>query len=99
MQSKKDWVWMTDPMKFLDQPELVEDYLLPFIPLINEVSERGDYLEKLLLIWCIINYIPLKQFNKEELLIVFYEDVDLSETWMGAAAGLEIGNVASGSLL
>ena len=87
MQSKKDWVWMTDPMLFLNQPDLVEDFLLPYVPLITEVSERGDYIEKLLLIWCIINYVPLKQFKKEEILVVFYEDVkrnpsaEVSQMW------------------
>ena len=65
---------MSDPIEFLQQENLYTDFLQPFGSLIKAVSEEGSYLEKQILIWCIINYIPLAQFREEDLCITFYED-------------------------
>jgi hypothetical protein len=70
----QDWGWMNNPQDFLKQEKLVNDFLTPFVPLINKIGNGTDPLEKQILIWCIINYIPLKQFNQQELLVIFYED-------------------------
>lgn len=71
---KKDWPWMHDPKDFLLQKRLREKYLLPFESKILHISQNGSYFERQVLIWCIINYVPLTQFNKGQLLITFYED-------------------------
>ncbi len=71
---KKNSDWMTDPSEFLQQKELCEKFLSPFKDIISEVSENGSYFEKQILIWSIINYVPIKQFKEEELHITFYED-------------------------
>ena len=71
---KKDCDWMTDPSEFLLQKELSEKLLKPFKEIISDISENGSYFEKQFLIRSIINYVPLKQFKEEELLVTFYED-------------------------
>lgn len=72
---KRDWSWMTDPKDFLRQPKLMADYLSPFKALIEKTSESGDYIEKQILIWCILYYIPLLQFKSNSICVVFYEDL------------------------
>ena len=75
---KKKWNWMNEPEKFLEQALLYEDYLQPFSSLILEISKSDDYIVKQILIWSIINYVPLKQFSKDELCVVFYENLVLN---------------------
>lgn len=64
---------MTDPKDFLKQKELVEDYLHPFIDVINGVGE--DYIERQVMIWSIIHYVPFLQFDNEDLYVLFYENL------------------------
>jgi hypothetical protein len=56
---------------FLNQPELLEDHLNPFIQTIRDAE--GD-MEKCVTAWCIENYIPLRQFKPGELLLCYYEN-------------------------
>lgn len=70
---RKDWFWLTDPSDLLQQRELNEDFLLPFTELIEEVKSENDFILNQVLIWCIINLIPIKQFPKDKLTIIFYE--------------------------
>ncbi|HEY5603325.1 MAG TPA: sulfotransferase domain-containing protein [Gammaproteobacteria bacterium] len=70
---KKHWYWLTDPKEFLKQPELMRDYLQPFEDLIKNIGD--DYVERQLLIWSIVNYVPLKQFSADQRHVVFYEDI------------------------
>ncbi len=72
---KKDWYWVTDPMLLLTQKRLYEDYLHPFERLIRETSNSGDYILRQILIWSIINYVPLRQFMPGQLHIMFYEEM------------------------
>ena len=72
---RKNWFWMTNPMDFLNQDELYEDYLQPFEDLIQRTSSSGDYIQKQVLIWAIINYIPLIQFDSDVIHVVFYENI------------------------
>ncbi len=72
---KRKWNWMSEPEKFLQQEFLYQDYLKPFESLIAEVAKSEDYIVKQILIWCVINYVPLKQFKKEELCVIFYENL------------------------
>lgn len=72
-QKKKGWTWMTEPRDFLKQKDLYSDYLAPFENVI--VSVGDDYIEKQILIWAIVHYIPFKYLSKEDIHLVFYEDL------------------------
>jgi hypothetical protein len=72
---KSNWNWTTDPRDFLKQPQLVEDFLEPFAELIERIGASDDPIAKHIAVWCVINYVPLKQFAKDELHVLFYEDV------------------------
>jgi hypothetical protein len=80
IREREQWDWMKDPKDFLLQESLFKKYLKPFESLIIEISASGSYLEKQILIWSIINYIPLLQFNQDNLLVTFYEDWLLNPT-------------------
>jgi hypothetical protein len=51
--------WETHLDVFLDQPELVEDYLRPFLGLIHAA---GSDVHAHAVMWCIENLVPLRQF-------------------------------------
>jgi hypothetical protein len=72
---KKHWFWPTDPCEFLKQENLLHDYLQPCVDLIKKVSLEGDYISKQILIWSIINYVPIQQFGKDAIHVCFYEDI------------------------
>jgi len=72
---KKEWYWLTEPLNLLEQPDLYEDYLVPFADIIRDVSDDIDYITSQVLIWSIINYVPLRQFKPDKIHIVFYEDM------------------------
>jgi hypothetical protein len=75
VSGKKHWQWQTDPRDFLNQEKLMSDYLEPYRDLINEIGQKDDFIIRQILIWCIINYVPLKQFKQSELYVLYYEDV------------------------
>ena len=56
----------------LEQASLVEDFLAPFE---TEIRNAEGAFERSVFLWCIENYVPLKQLNKEDLLLIFYEDL------------------------
>jgi len=58
----------------LSQDELVEDFLYQYKDYI--LGAETDY-EKQIFAWCIENYVPLKQFNPGDILVIFYEDLCL----------------------
>ena len=64
------WATDTDIKPLLSQPELIEDYLLPYMDLIKNAKTME---EKHTIIWCVSNLVPLKQFNPGEVKIVYYE--------------------------
>jgi len=69
----RDWEWMTDPRDFLKQDALVVDYLAAFTDEIKQVGE--DYITRQIMIWSVIHYVPLQQFKRGELYILFYENL------------------------
>ena len=79
-RDRKHWYWLDEPLKLLDYQNLYADFLKPFDELIREVSKNGSYLDKLIAVWCVINYVPLRQFDAHELLITCYEDWILEPT-------------------
>jgi len=74
-QNKPDWAWFNDPESLLQQDSLRQDYLKPYEKLILEISKTEDFILKQILIWSIIHFVPLQQFNPQNLQIVFYEDL------------------------
>jgi len=71
----KDWFWLTEPLELLKQVTLYEDHLMPFEDIIRETSAKKNYVLNQILIWSIINYVPLHQFRPKDLHICFYEDI------------------------
>ena len=57
---------------FLTQPALVEDHLEPFVADIRH--DHSPFADRIFR-WCIQNYVPLKQFSKNEIHVVFYENL------------------------
>lgn len=55
---------------YLTQNQLMMDHLQPFEHVINNAKDTFD---KHIIMWCIDNYVPLQQFLKGEMHIVFYE--------------------------
>lgn len=72
-QKKKGWTWMTEPKDFLKQKDLYDDHLAPFEDVI--LASGDDYIEKQILIWAIVHYIPFKCLAKEDIHLLFYEDL------------------------
>ena len=53
------------------QPKLIEDHLAPFRAVLE--SAHSGFAQRMA-IWCIQNYVPLRQFAPGELHIAYYED-------------------------
>jgi hypothetical protein len=68
------WATDSDIQPFLDQKNLVEDFLCDKLELIHRAETD---VEKHALIWCITNLIPLKQFKPGEITVMYYEDLCL----------------------
>lgn len=68
--SKMKLKWDTHIDSFLQQPNLVKDYLQPYL---KEIKNAQTDFEKHIFMWCIENFIPLQQFKKNEIHLVFYE--------------------------
>lgn len=58
---------------YLIQDELVDDCLKPFEKEINKAKNLSDF-QKHIFMWCIENHVPLCQFKKGEICVVFYEN-------------------------
>lgn len=71
-RSKLEWATDTDIQPFLDQSALVDDFLAPYL---NVIEEAETEIEKHAVIWCISYLIPLRQFEPEGLNLIFYEDL------------------------
>lgn len=57
----------------LEQQELVDDHLSD---LVSEIRRhwRSDY-DRVILTWCILNLVPLRQLNRHDCHVLFYEDL------------------------
>ena len=71
--------WDNSLDKFLCQEDLMDDFLRPFRKQMQTVQDAasvsGDLFEVHIFSWCIENYVPLKQFSRDEILIIFYEEI------------------------
>lgn len=63
--------WGGDLKTFLSQEELMEDFLAPFG---KEIEKAKDLFERQIFYWCIENYVPLRQFQRGEIHLAFYEN-------------------------
>lgn len=70
--SKLKLGWNSHLSDFLKQEELMDEFLNPFK---NEIEDVIDTFEKHIFMWCIENYVPLRQFDEGEILVVFYESL------------------------
>lgn len=68
-----NWIWMKNPKDFLEQKDLLVDYLLPYEDLIADSGD--DFILNQILIWSIIHFIPLNSLDTQKIHIVFYEDL------------------------
>jgi len=71
VNSKLHLGWGNHLDELLAQPELVEDFLQPFRQEI--IAAKTDF-EKQIFLWCLENYVPLKQFAPQEIHLAFYEN-------------------------
>jgi hypothetical protein len=69
--SKLQLGWDTHLDEFLRQDELMDDFLSPFK---KELENAENPFDKHIFMWCVENYIPLRQFNEGEILVIFYEN-------------------------
>jgi hypothetical protein len=64
--------WKDNLGETMAQEDLVEDFLLPMEA---EIRAARDDFERHLFLWCIDNYVPLRQFARGEIHLAFYEDL------------------------
>lgn len=64
------WATDSDISSFLEQTRLIEDHLAPYLDTIHQAHTD---IEKHAIIWCISHLVPLRQFQANELGMVFYE--------------------------
>jgi hypothetical protein len=64
--------WKDNLGETMAQEDLVEDFLLPMEA---EIRAARDEFDRHLFLWCIDNYVPLRQFARGEIHLVFYEDL------------------------
>ncbi len=70
--SKIKLSWNTHLEDFIQQNDLVLDFLYE---LRNEIQGATEIFDKHIFMWCIENYVPLKQFKGGEIHVVFYESL------------------------
>lgn len=70
VSSRMKLKWDSHLDVFVEQPELVEDYLDPFMTLINGAKSE---IEKHTIMWCVENLIPLSQMQANNWLFCTYE--------------------------
>ena len=64
--------WRDNLDETMAQEDLTKDHLLPMEA---EIRAAGDDFERHLFLWCIDNYVPLRQFAPGEIHLAFYEDL------------------------
>jgi len=73
---KKQWFeWTNDLTHILSQESLMTDHLEPYRSVIEKAARRNDFNEVQLILWVINNRVPLRQFEADQMHIVFYEDL------------------------
>lgn len=92
--------WEEAIKNYLLQKDLMEDFFEPFK---EDIIKISDLFEIKILIWCLENYVVLKQFKKGEILVVFYESLCLKSqreinrifNFLGEKIPINIDNIIS----
>jgi len=71
---KLGWATDTDIQPFLDQQDLIADFLADKLEIIHRAETEE---EKHAVIWCVSNLVPLRQYNSKGLNLFFYENLCL----------------------
>lgn len=66
--------WRDNLDETMDQRDLVEDHLMPMK---DEIRAAREPFERQLFLWCIDNYVPLRQFRPGSIHLCFYENLVL----------------------
>ena len=64
--------WKDNLASVMDQEDLVEDHLKPFE---SEIRAANTDFERHVFLWCIENYVPLRQLSPDDTHLVFYEEL------------------------
>jgi sulfotransferase family protein len=64
--------WQSHLDELLSQDELVRDHLAPFA---GEIEQAKTQFEKHVFLWCIENFVPLRQFAPGDWHVTFYENL------------------------
>lgn len=71
--SRQKLGWRTDlDRAFLDQPDLVNRHLQPFVDVVGKASST---FERHLIDWCVENFVPLAELAHRNVHIAFYENL------------------------
>ncbi|MCB1887174.1 MAG: hypothetical protein KDH20_06185 [Rhodocyclaceae bacterium] len=70
---RRDWYWMDAPGDFLADDTLMADHLAPFADVIQRYAQSADFVVRQVLIWAVVNRVPLRQFSAAELPVIFHE--------------------------
>ncbi len=57
--------------QLLEQEDLTDEFLLPFV---KDIKKIRTPFEDLVFLWCILYFVPLSQFSKTEIHVAFYEN-------------------------
>jgi hypothetical protein len=72
LQSQHSVGWERRLDRMLSQEALLHDFIGPFMP---ELTKMRYTFEQHIAMWCIQNYVPLRQFRPGEIHVMFYEDL------------------------
>lgn len=72
--SRVNFGWEAEFDEILAQRALMSDHLEPYRKLIEETEKKGTLFDKHVLLWCIENYVPIKQLRSDQLHLAFYEN-------------------------
>ncbi|CAN5151567.1 hypothetical protein BH18ACT10_BH18ACT10_16360 [soil metagenome] len=64
--------WKDNLAEILDQKYLIEDHLRPFE---HEIRDASTSFERHVFVWCIENYVPMKQLSPDGVHLMFYEEL------------------------
>lgn len=64
--------WKDNLAETMEQEDLVQDHLLPMEA---EIRAASDPFERHLFLWCIDNYVPLRQLSPGDIHLCFYENL------------------------
>jgi len=67
--------WSGNLEKFLDQPSLMDGPFRPFRPLIAEAAASADVFHRVVLQWCLENFVPTQLLDPRQVHVVFYEEM------------------------